>query len=192
MRDTSDWNQLDPKVKTLWRASGLISAFVIASMFLGAEFLVFRRLDFFPPTGVASLIVLVVIGLPAVLLADASYKNSRYRLGGDDLAYSKGIIYKSQRFINRARIQHVDITQGILARMLGLVEVSVFVGGQMAAAITIHGLTREEGERLRAALLEGSMVRYREAVEPPPVAPGPAEAPPLPPAWPPPAPDAER
>lgn len=176
MRDTSQWKPLDPKVKALWQVSGLLSGLLVGMIVLIFEFFVLRNIPYPVPIGITSAGAALLVALPAVVLAGLQYKNARYFVGDDDLAYSRGILFKSQRFINRARIQHVDITQGPIARWLGLVEVSVFVGGQLAAAISIHGLTREEGEHLQSVLLEGSMVKYRAAVEaPPPVSPSAGE-----------------
>jgi membrane protein YdbS with pleckstrin-like domain len=175
MIESTDWHHLDPKVKTLWRISALISGVMIGGVVLVLDLFLLRRglevFILFP--GFIALTATVFIAVFGFVFVDAKFKNTKYRVGDDDLASVHGIFWKKQRFINRARVQHVDITTGLFAGWLGLTEVSVHVGGQMGAAITISGLTPVIAEELRRRLLEGSMVKYQKAleVEPPPAPP---------------------
>lgn len=165
------WRSLDPKVRTVWRVSAVITGLVAGGGALFFEWLITRKMDAYTlPFGLWGLGGLLIFGLPGFIFANLSWKNAKYRLGEDDLAYIKGIFWKSERYVNRARIQHVDITAGPLSRMLGLVEASVHVGTGVSAAISISGLTPEIAEDLKKALLEGSMVRYQAALEAPPQA----------------------
>ncbi len=168
---TDGWRSLDPKVRTVWRVSAVITGLVAGGMALFFEWLITRKMQGYPmPFGLWGLGGLLVFGLPGIIFANLSWKNAKYRLGEDDLAFVRGIFWKSERYVNRARIQHVDITAGPLSRMLGLVEASIHVGAGVSAAISISGLTPEIAEDLKKALLEGSMVRYQAALEAPPQA----------------------
>lgn len=168
---TEGWRNLDPKVRTVWRVSAVISGVSSGAFCLFLEWLITRKISTYPlPFGLWGVAGLLAFGLPGLIFASLSWKNAMYRLGEDDLAYRKGIFWKSERYVNRARIQHVDITAGPISRMLGLVEASVHVGTGVSAAISISGLTPEIAEELKKTLLEGSMVRFQAAVEAPPPA----------------------
>lgn len=167
--ETENWSHLEPKVKGLWVVQGLISGGVMGGLGLVMDLTVIPRVDAWPlPQGALALVAFVLFAGSAVAFAGAKYHSSRYLLGTEDLAYASGIFWKSCRYIARARIQHVDVTSGPIARALGLVHLSVYVGGQVGAAINIPGLSPHEAERLRHTLMAS---RQAPAPEPPPIAP---------------------
>jgi len=166
----SHWNQLQAKVKTLWRIEGAITATVISLFILPFELTLLRQVKSNPvPTGLLTLGAFLLLLAWNLWLASRSYELYRYKVGDDDLAVAKGVFWRSRRYVSRARIQHVDITAGPIVRALGLVHVSIYVGGQAMAAVSIPGLSAREGERLRDILLR---VAEPTPTMPPPPAPG--------------------
>jgi membrane protein YdbS with pleckstrin-like domain len=174
--DITKWSQLEPKVKTLWRVSNAIYALLLSGLAIVPDLIVRKATKgawpLFPFA--LPLIAFVVLGLLMQWVVGRSYYCYRYKLGEDDLAVAKGVFWKSWRFVNRNRIQHVDLTSGPIARALGLVEVSIYVGGMPTAAATIPGLSQYDAELLRASLVKaadmpGSMMtqQTQELVEPP-------------------------
>lgn len=155
--DIQSWSQLEPKVRTVWRVSNAIATLVLAGAATGLD-LVLRGEAFtwklFPFA--LPLAVVVLVGGIGQFLVDRSYACYRYQLGEDDLAVAKGIFWKSWRFVNRNRVQHVDLTSGPIARALGLVDVSIYVGGMHTAAAHIPGLSQHEAENLRSSLVHAS------------------------------------
>lgn len=159
------WRSLDPKVRTVWRFNAVITGLFVGGFLVFLEWITMRKVTGYPlPFGLWGVGGLILFGLPGLLFANLSWKNAKYRLGEDDLAYAKGIFWKTERYVNRARVQHVDITAGPISRMLGLVEVSIHVGTGAASAISISGLPPESAEELKRALLEGSMIKFQEAL----------------------------
>jgi len=166
------WKPLAPPVKTLWVVSSLLWGGVLSIGVLVFELLVLRRVQGWP-VGLATFLgVLFLLAIP-LALSFFRYRFWSWRLGEDDLAIRQGVIYRSERFIARARIQHVDVASGVISRMLNIVSVSVFVGGKLAAAAVIPGVRPGEAEELRRVLLEKDLAPAA-AFPPPP--------PPLPPA----------
>ncbi len=153
--ETDQWESLEPQVRTLWRISGVINAFIIAALAAIPEFLITPKLrpEYLLPTGVITGTVFVIILIAGQVFVNLTYKNYRFSLGDDDLSVAKGVLWKSWRFISRNRVQHVDITAGPIARLLGLVHVSIYVGGMQTAAVSIPGLTKSRGEDLRHKLI---------------------------------------
>ena len=153
--ETETWEMLEPQVKTLWRVENLISTLIIALMVGVPEFLITRRLDNWrvPPLTITGGLLVLSLGIGQWIVG-RTYHLYRFRLGEDDLAVAKGVFWRSWRFVSRNRIQHVDISAGPIARALGLVNVSLFVGGMPTAAVSIPGLTEARGEQLRATLIK--------------------------------------
>ncbi|MFM9873715.1 MAG: PH domain-containing protein [Fimbriimonadaceae bacterium] len=152
--DISSWKKLEPKVQTLWRVTNGIMSLVLACLAIIPDLILRKEAGKWPLFPFAlPLIAFVIIGILTQWIVGRSYQCYRYELGEDDLAVAKGVFWKSWRFVNRNRIQHVDLTSGPIARALGLVEVSIFVGGMHTAAVTIPGLSMSDGEKLRSTLV---------------------------------------
>ncbi len=172
------WSLLEPKVKTLWRIQSAITGVILTGVSLPFDIFILRSEGrFIVPIGVIpAVLALLTIGLP-IFLAGRKYDMYRYRLGDDDLSVAHGIFWRTMRFINRARIQHVDIAAGPIARKLGLCDMSVYVGGQVGAAVQIPGLSPQEAERIREILLRSAKLHLEAPPAVPPMA---TEPPPLP------------
>lgn len=162
---TDQWEKLEPKVKTLWRINGAISSFFIGLMVGLPEFFIGRNLGerYLLPEGVLGVLLFLTVMIIGQVFVAQSYENFRFKLGDEDLAVAKGIFWKQWKFISRNRVQHVDITAGPVNRYLGIVQVSIYVGGMAMAAAVIPGLTTARGEELRKRL-----VRDEPAKEPQP------------------------
>lgn len=133
---------------------GLVAWVFVAPVLVGLGFVCVLALEW-PPSwvwfGVAALCALTLglfVGLPSL-----SYRFTGYRLESDHLASAEGVFWRSRHYVPRSRVQHVDVVAGPIARRFGLCSFSVFVGGRTGAAVTIGGITPEEAERLREALL---------------------------------------
>lgn len=169
--DISGWSFLDSKVKTLWRLGSFIGALVYGAMATGLVFFLKAILDsrFASWLWLIPLAVFLVTAILGQILVAKAFDCYRYRLGEDDIAVAKGIFWKSWRFVNRNRVQHVDLHAGPLARALGLVQINIYVGGMPHAAATIPGLSVSKAEDLRGRLIkaEAEVPQVTPPLEPP-------------------------
>ncbi|HWL61126.1 MAG TPA: PH domain-containing protein [Microbacteriaceae bacterium] len=94
----------------------------------------------------------VVIFGTSMLLTPRRVRAIGYRLREDDLVFRRGIMWHRQVAVPYGRMQLVDLTQGPIARMLGLAELR-FVTAAAATAVTIPGLPRDEAATLRDRLV---------------------------------------
>lgn len=145
---------LDPSVLKVWGLANTIATIIF--LFLT---LIVAALALFTQSLAASL-VSAVIGLIFVTLCWTGisynpryYDSWRYTLRERDLDIQFGVWWRTRRCIPRSRIQHVDIRQGPIARSFGIVEVSLFTAGTIAAVVTLPGVAPAEAERLRSELL---------------------------------------
>lgn len=122
--------KLHPKVK--W-------AFRINSYFMFFFLLVFLGFGFFmsmtqSKIGLGSLIWIFVLGLIIIiflveLFVHLTYINWKYEFTPDSLKIEKGVIVKRYNSIPYERVQNVDITRGILARILGFSSIEIHTAG---------------------------------------------------------------
>ena len=171
---TANWNPLHPNVRKLWRVWGLLTPLFLAIPLGLFEWFVLRDSKRWLVPEPALAVGLLIFGiLYGQITVGRRFRNYRYVLGEQDLRVSYGVAWRTWRFIARNRVQHVDVTAGPIARALGIVEVSIFVGGLSTAAVTIPGLEPHVAEALRQRL-----VAYRQPESLAPTPP-PSEIPPV-------------
>lgn len=182
----SEWRALEPQIKRLWQAQAAITGGIFFLTALAIELTLYftqQKTVLFP--GIIAIGILLLLGLPGFLLAGRRYETWRYRETDEDLAVAHGIWWKTRRYVARARIQHVDVAAGPIARALGIVSLSIHVGGQVSAAVDIPGLDPAKAEEMRKALLDLPPELPEEAppedLIPPPLPPDSLQPPPPPP-----------
>lgn len=108
--------------------------------------------------------------VPAVVLAVAGgavadyvrWRHTRYRVTPTRMELHKGWLFTSKRSLARERIRTVDLSAEPVQRTFGLVKVSIGTGeglessgpGQAQQTLVLDPVSRDEGERLRALLLD--------------------------------------
>lgn len=80
---------------------------------------------------------------------------SRFRcqLLGDGLLLHRGVWWRSEIFVPRARVQHTDIEQGPIARRFGIATLKIFTAGANTDEVDISGLAHGDALMLRDRLL---------------------------------------
>ncbi|MCL6249871.1 PH domain-containing protein [Altererythrobacter sp. KTW20L] len=100
--------------------------------------------------GVIAAAVLVLVTLGAWL----SWRRLRYLVGPEDIRVEQGLISRSARSVPYERIQDVSLEQGLLPRLLGLVEVRFETGAGGKDELKLAYVSMDEGERLRDVVRE--------------------------------------
>ena len=101
----------------------------------------------------------LALGIAALLLVVSAasifiyWRRFEFRVGADDIQIDSGVLSRTHRSIPFDRIQDVDITQGPVARVLGLAKVTFETGGGSAQAGkedgVIQAITLKRAEQLR-------------------------------------------
>lgn len=146
---------LHPNVLRVWQISAGIGAAIFGTLAIGAGVGGALGLEraayiFAASTGAIALLFL----WSAAQISAWRYDAWRYGVRPHDVLAQFGVFWRTRRCVPRLRIQHVDIASGPIDRMFGMANVSLFTAGNIAAVITIPGVTPEEAERLRATLLK--------------------------------------
>jgi putative membrane protein len=133
-----------PVVKALRIAPGLLVFFFI----FGGEGLT----DIVGPLGAGGAVAVVVVATAAA--AWLSWRRLTYWFDAEgDLHVHSGVLQRQERRVQLSRLQSVDVTQPLLARVFGLAEVRPEVAGSSSGATTVAYLTLAEAQQLRADLL---------------------------------------
>ena len=90
-----------------------------------------------------------------------------------DIIYQRGLIKSTTIIIPYNRIQHVNLEEGWLSRVLEIKSISIFTAGQENGDVTIHGLDKELSEKINQYILnkikseseETASVNVQEIVE---------------------------
>ncbi|MED4123922.1 PH domain-containing protein [Halalkalibacterium halodurans] len=79
----------------------------------------------------------------------------RYRLSEHELYVQRGILIRKKRYIQKHRVQSIDVTAGIFQRLFGLVKVKIeTAGGGAEPEVELLAITKREAQFLREQLLE--------------------------------------
>jgi putative membrane protein len=95
----------------------------------------------------------VVIGVVVVAFGGISWLVTRWRVEGNDLRIETGLIRRSSLRFPLAQIQAIDVVRPILARIFGLAELRLRMGGATAGSARLAYLTAGNADTVRAQLL---------------------------------------
>ena len=158
--------QLHPGAKWVFRLRAFFISLVLA-WFLGwlIMFPIATVVSVATSGNVVSLFSLGIIGVLIYILvvvfitevyARMAYKRFLYEFTEDNLKVEKGIIWKRYSNIPYERVQNVDITRGILARMLGFSSVNIQTAGY---SYTGRGMPVSEGYLPAVDMQEAEQIR---------------------------------
>ncbi|GAB7035917.1 PH domain-containing protein [Streptomyces sp. NPDC021749] len=97
-----------------------------------------------------------LIGLaPALAMGLGRYFTTRYRVTGDHVQVSRGLLRREVLSVRRERIRSVDVSAGVLQRVLGLRRLAIGTGrsGRGGEGLVLNALDASAAERLRSELL---------------------------------------
>lgn len=137
----------------------------------------YAAIGYFAATGSWRTALLILVGIVVILLVSIIlyWRRFEYRVGANEIRIDSGILNRTHRSIPFDRIQDVDISQGPVARLLGLARVEFETGGSAGAnnddgALAAIALPRAEALRDQIRARRGSMASVAGTTE---------EAPPL-------------
>lgn len=140
----------------------------------------YAAIGYFAVTGSWSLALLILAGMIMVMVMGVFlyWRRFEYRVGANEIRIDSGILNRAHRSIPFDRIQDVDISQGPVARLLGLARVKFETGGSAGdkdddGALAAIALDRAE------ALRDQVRARRATAVDPAATAEAEAEAAPV-------------
>ncbi|MBR7744059.1 PH domain-containing protein [Phycicoccus sp. BSK3Z-2] len=101
-----------------------------------------------------ALAVLVVVVAAIAGAFHVSWRFTRFRVTGAQVELRNGVLFRQHRQVPLERIQAVETTRPILARLVGLSQVVVQSAGGSDSHLTLAFLAEPRAEALRAELLD--------------------------------------
>ena len=140
-------NQLDPRVKAVWRFNDALWITVIglAVGFCLAPIMMIPGVGVWPLYIFAACMVVIYI-VWLVVLPPIRYARWRYEVSEDYLDIAKGIVWRKRYTIPFIRVQNTDTRQGPILRTFKLASVTVATA---AKEHVIPGLEFDTAEQLR-------------------------------------------
>lgn len=104
--------------------------------------------------------VYVLLGTMALTFFSgiAGWYRFQYRVADGELQIKKGIFVRKKVYMAKERIQVIDVTEGLVQRVFGLVKVEVKTAGGGTESATINAMTFEEAEDLKRELRNSSRI----------------------------------
>jgi putative membrane protein len=100
---------------------------------------------------VAALAVLLVL-VALIVIFYLSWRFHTFRITGDDVEVRSGILFRTQRRAPLDRVQGVNLTRGMIARLVGMAKLEV-VGAGTDANVKLEYLSTANAEAVRADIL---------------------------------------
>ncbi|MGA8047271.1 MAG: PH domain-containing protein [Dermatophilaceae bacterium] len=155
---TDDWLRLHP-ISPFLRGGVMVLA--VGGYFISQRFESLIGIRYGPeapadPTfGNLWLAVLAFLGLVAlvVLYGWLSWRVARFRIGERTLEYRWGLLFKQHRQVRYDRIQAVDISRPLLARLFGVSKVVVQSAGGSDSHVELAYLTQSRALEVRDSVL---------------------------------------
>lgn len=133
----------------------LLLRILILFLFLAGALVTFLLLtEEKPPLFITVSISLAIVLAVALLLAVTilGFPKKGYLVREKDVSYQRGLITYKVTSVPLNRIQHVEVSQGVLEKMLGLSSVKIFTAGGTSSDLSIPGLTVDEAKKVKAYL----------------------------------------
>jgi hypothetical protein len=154
---------LDPRVVTLGRITGLVTAAVIALIsFIAVASAAIGALASGPVLWLAVPALFGGWGLVNGALAwhmyrwpAIAYRHASYRVDAQGIEIRRGVYWRRIINVPRSRVQHTDVSQGPLERKYGLGTLVIYTAGTDHARVALSGLDHQTAFRIREHLLPG-------------------------------------
>ncbi|MCB0669263.1 MAG: PH domain-containing protein [Saprospiraceae bacterium] len=119
------------------------------------------QLGFFHWITYAILLGWLLLYLFTLWFASASTDRKSYLLRWHDISYREGVFFHSWITIPFSRVQHCEITKGVIDNLFGLVELRIFTAGGSSSDIVIPGLRPDDAFRLKEQII-GKILEHDE------------------------------
>jgi membrane protein YdbS with pleckstrin-like domain len=151
------YQSLDPRNITVERIVGAIVNAVLtggSALGFGIWLLVIWPPNWIYFVSLAGLLVLLGLlywAFYAIPVLD--HRHASWRVDEDGLEIRRGILWRREITVPRARVQHTDVHQGPLQRRYGIAKLVVHTAGTQAASVDLTGLAYPTAIWLRDTLI---------------------------------------
>lgn len=149
------FNSLDSKYKTVVSIRLSVVTFCLLLLSFSPYVLQYLKVILLSST---LLLLIGILGIIiSILMCSTTLKGvgmKGYALREHDIVYKSGIITRTQTIIPFNRVQHVVVYESALLRVFNLCTVEFFTAGGALGDLKISGISKEEGDRLKAYVVQ--------------------------------------
>lgn len=146
-----EWRRLHKVTPVLnaWKAAAVILG--VAVWNYGEEL---AQLDFSFAIKALFVVGAIILGaLIGLVYGAVAWHRTRYGIGNDSVFLHSGVLWRQQRHVRLDRLQAVDVTQPLLARLFGFASLKIESAGGAGSNLTLSYLTDAEAQRVRNEIL---------------------------------------
>lgn len=149
--ESLSWTPLEPGQLRAMRISGAIVGTILSLIVLGVGWLVHHETE---PAWSWLVIVICALALGGIFWLVGVAPARRFHRWGymrqaDELHIAHGTITHVETSVAFHRVQHIDVSQGPIERMCGVMQLVLNTSGTVNSRIRLPGLSRETAEGLR-------------------------------------------
>ena len=151
--------RLHPNYKLLMRIGAIVLALVICVAGIVLDLLARTEIGF--PFGVIQFPAFAIALFIAIRVPLARYNARGYQMSDDRLRVVRGVLFRSDTIVPFGRVQHIDVDQSPIERMLDIATMTLHTAGSHNASVRLAGLGHERAiamrEEIRAHIKRESM-----------------------------------
>ena len=150
--EVQEFESLEDKYKLVKQIS---SAILLALSFFGFFLFVYFSSGDIPIKvliGVPIIFVVLFIGRLALVIL--GFPKKGYLLREQDVSYRSGLLFYKLTTIPFNRIQHVEVSQGVFEKAMGLSSVKIFTAGGSVSDLSIPGLPPDKAHQIESFLMD--------------------------------------
>jgi len=149
--EIQEFSGLEKKFKKLKHINSVIALAVVLGVFFVIAVILSDNTPFKVLIGVPSIIVVLFIWRTALVVFGFAKKG--YLLRTHDVSYRSGLFFYKLTTIPFNRIQHVEVSQNMVEKAIGLASVKIFTAGGSVSDLSIPGLLPDKAHQIESFLL---------------------------------------
>lgn len=102
--------------------------------------------------------------IASFILTRMGYKIRGYMLREKDLVHRQGVIFKNTTTIPFNRVQHCEVSQGVIQRMFDLHTLQIFTAGGSNSDLSIPGLKADTAQRIKDFIINKTVTAAEQEV----------------------------
>ena len=149
--EIQEFVRLENKFKFLQHLNASIVLAIALSVFFMIAFLLSDNTPFKVLIGVPSIFMVLFVWRSVFIIL--GFPKKGYLLREQDVSYRRGLLFYKLTTIPFNRIQHVEVSQNMIEKGIGLSRVKIFTAGGSVSDLSIPGLLPDKAHQIESFLL---------------------------------------
>ncbi len=152
---------VDPKIRLLWGASGIITALVVWLLLTIFAYFAFPKGLYGIPRILYPILFFFIVGIflfPYLIWVELRYRNYIYYFTKGEIVVKRGILRIERIVIPYTKIQNVNVSRSLIEQLLGLATVKIETAGSSG-----HTEAKIEGMSTFASFINELLMRVEQS-----------------------------